>query len=76
MQKNWDSYTMSWNESHVCLYILIVTEKNFDAFFYDLEYTKEKLVVSHSYESHFHVGQPRHVLHATQKFTTTLFPVY
>lgn len=44
---------MSWNESHACLYLYIliaVAEKNSGAFPYDLEYTGEKLVASHSYE--------------------------
>lgn len=40
------------------LYILIaVVEKNSGAF----PYTRKNLVVSHSYENHLHVGQPRDV---------------
>lgn len=41
------------------LSVHLVAEKNFGAFFCDLEYTEENLLVSHSYESH--VGQPRDV---------------
>lgn len=36
-------------------------KKNSGALSCELEYTREKLAVSHSYESYLHIGQPRDV---------------